>query len=92
MSRWPSQGTNALKSYPNHVVFARLLRQARPYWIHIAGVLLLELLSTPLVLLTPLPLKIAVDTVLGSRPLPRFLDPVVPGYVTHSSFRLPVKD
>ena len=48
----------------------------------------MDLLATPLVLLTPLPLKIAVDTVLGSRPLPRFLDSVVPDYVKHSSFRL----
>jgi ATP-binding cassette subfamily B protein len=77
-----------LKSYPNQVVVARLLRQARPYWIQIAGVLVLDLLATPLVLLTPLPLKIAVDTVLGSRPLPRFLDSVVPDYINHSSFRL----
>ena len=77
-----------MKSYPNYVVFARLLRQARPYRIHIAGVLLLDLLATPLVLLTPLPLKVAVDTLLGSRPLPRFLDSVVPVYIKHSSFRL----
>ncbi|PYU14560.1 MAG: ABC transporter ATP-binding protein [Acidobacteria bacterium] len=75
-------------TYGGLILYRRLLRQARPYWLHIAGVLLLDLLATPLVLLTPLPLKIAVDTVLGSRPLPRFLDSVVPDYVKHSSFRL----
>src|SRR5437899_3547702 len=75
-------------TYGGLILYRRLLRQARPYWLHIAGVLLLDLLATPLVLLTPLPLKIAVDTVLGSRPLPRFLDSVVPDYAKHSSFRL----
>jgi hypothetical protein len=45
-----------------------LARQARPYWSHIAGVFFLSLLATPLALLTPVPLKIAVDTVLGDYP------------------------
>jgi ATP-binding cassette subfamily B protein len=49
------------------------------------GILLLSLLSTPLALLTPLPLKIAVDSVLGSQPIPHFLEVVVPVDVTHSS-------
>jgi ATP-binding cassette subfamily B protein len=47
--------------------------------------LLLSLLSTPLALLTPLPLKIAVDSAIGSHPLPGFLDALLPGAVTHSS-------
>jgi len=34
--------------------------------------LLLSLLAPPLALLTPLPLKIAVDNVLGGHPLPHF--------------------
>jgi ATP-binding cassette subfamily B protein len=51
----------------------RLLRQARPYGLQLAGIFLLSLLSTPFALLTPLPLKIAVDSVLAHRPLPRFL-------------------
>ena len=51
--------------YTTLTPYQRLLRQARPYWLHIAGILLLDLLSTPLALLTPLPLKIAVDSVLG---------------------------
>ena len=59
--------------YTTLTLYRRLLRQARPYWAHIAGILLLGLLSTPLALLTPLPLKIAVDSVLGSQPLPDFL-------------------
>jgi ATP-binding cassette subfamily B protein len=50
----------------------------------IAMLFLVGLLATPLALLTPLPLKIAVDSVLGSRPLPRFLDALVPTALTRT--------
>jgi ATP-binding cassette subfamily B protein len=43
-----------------------------------AGILLLSFAATPLSLLTPLPLKIAVDTVIGSQPIPEFLAPLLP--------------
>jgi ATP-binding cassette subfamily B protein len=56
----------------------RLLIDARPYWPQIFGILLLDLLATPLALLTPLPLKVTVDSVLGSEPLPAFLPAVLP--------------
>ncbi|MHC4947371.1 MAG: ABC transporter ATP-binding protein [Planctomycetota bacterium] len=56
----------------------RLLRQARPSWGLILAVFVLELLATPLLLLTPLPLKIAVDCAVGSEPVPRFLAAVLP--------------
>ncbi len=59
-------------------LYSRVLREARPYRLHIAGMLLLSLLSTPLALLAPLPLKIAVDSVLGSEPTPGFLRAVLP--------------
>src|SRR4030095_6960446 len=65
--------------YTTLTLYRRLLRQARPYWLHIAGIFLLDLLSILLVLLTPLPLKIAVDSAIGSQPLPRFLEAVLPG-------------
>ncbi|HYE00556.1 MAG TPA: ABC transporter ATP-binding protein [Alphaproteobacteria bacterium] len=48
----------------------RVWRQARPFRPHLAAMLLLGLLGTPLALLTPLPLKIAVDSALGDHPLP----------------------
>src|SRR6266700_365852 len=48
------------------VLFRRLFSQARPYWPHVVALFLLSLLSSPLSLLTPLPLKIAVDSVIGS--------------------------
>src|SRR5438552_18965220 len=61
-----------------------MLRQARPYWPHIATTLLLSLLATPLALLAPLPLKIAVDSVIGSHPVPQFLEALLPADATHS--------
>src|SRR5947209_5016164 len=51
----------------------RLWREMRPYSGYLAALLLFSLLGTPLALLTPLPLKIVVDNVIGSRPLPHFL-------------------
>ncbi len=69
-------------------VYRRLLRQARPYWPHLAGIFLLDLLATPLSLLKPIPLKIAVDSVVGSAPLPKFLNALLPGFATRSGVRL----
>ena len=74
----------AAATYTDVNLFHRLLRQARPYWPHIAGVFLVSLLSTPLALLTPLALKIAVDSVIGSHPLPGFVNALVPSVVTRS--------
>jgi ATP-binding cassette, subfamily B, bacterial len=51
-------------------LYRRLLRQARPYWPHLVALFGLGLLTTPLALLVPLPLKIVVDSVLATRPLP----------------------
>jgi ATP-binding cassette subfamily B protein len=59
-------------------VVARIIAFARPYWLKIAGTFLLSLAAAPLTLLTPLPLKIAVDSVIGSKPLPAFLAPLQP--------------
>src|SRR5206468_2977360 len=63
-------------------IYRRLFLQARPYWLHIAGIFLLSLLDGPLGLVAPLPLKIAVDSGIGSHPLPRVLDRVLPGRLT----------
>ena len=63
----------------------RLLRQARPYWLHISGILLLSVLASPLALLVPLPLKIAVDSAIGSEPLPGFLAALLPEAATGPS-------
>ncbi len=57
----------------------RLLTLARPFWPYLACILLVNLLATPLTLLSPVPLKVVVDSAIGSRPVPAFLRAVVPG-------------
>ena len=69
-------------------LYRRLAAYARPYWPQILLVLLLQLLATPLALLGPLPLKIAVDTVIGSRPLPGWLQAALPASLTGSTAML----
>ena len=54
-------------------LYRRLLAEARPFWTHIAGLFALSLVTAPMALLTPLPLKIVVDSVLGSHALPGWL-------------------
>ena len=56
----------------------RILKQSRRCWPHLAAITGLSLLSLPLTLLYPLPLKIAVDNVLGHEPLPAFLHLLFP--------------
>lgn len=59
-------------------LYRRVLRRASPYWPRLVGLALLSLLATPLALLIPLPVKIAVDSVLESDPLPGFLNFIAP--------------
>ncbi|MGH7769346.1 MAG: ABC transporter transmembrane domain-containing protein, partial [Candidatus Binatia bacterium] len=66
------------RRYGTASIYRRLIAEARPYWPHLSAILLLNLLSTPLVLLTPLPLKIAVDSIIGSQPVSGLLARVVP--------------
>lgn len=66
----------------------RALRLARPYWPHIAGTFLLTLAATPVALLKPVPLKIAVDSVVGDEGLPAFLEGVVPAVLSSSTMGL----
>ena len=68
----------------NRVLYRRLGQEARPYWCHFLCILLLSLLSAPLALLAPLPLKIAVDNVLAHHPLPRFLEALLPAGAAQS--------
>ena len=73
----------------NHrALFGRLIEQVRPYWLHILGISLISLLASPLALLNPLPLRIAVDSVLGDHPLPRFLSSILPIGATTSKTAL----
>jgi ATP-binding cassette, subfamily B, bacterial len=59
-----SSPVSALRTY------ARAFREARPYWRHLGLVLAFGLAGAPLALLTPLPLKIVVDSALGHEAVP----------------------
>src|SRR5687768_12227893 len=74
-----------MRGYNDLVLFRRLLRHVGPHWPHVGGVWMLSLLSIPFALLAPLPLKIAVDSVIGSHPLPGFLDALLPEAVVDSA-------
>src|SRR5437773_2950067 len=65
-------------------LYRRLAEQARSSWPSILSLFLLSLLASPLALLAPIPLKIAVDSVLDARPLPGFLQALAPAAATRS--------
>jgi ATP-binding cassette subfamily B protein len=65
-------------------LYRRLLERARPFALAILGIFALGLLASPIALLAPLPLKIVVDSVLGSHPLPDFLDTLLPEAIRDS--------
>ena len=54
-------------------VYLRVMAEARAFWPHLALTFVVGLLGTPLALLTPVPVKLAVDNVLGSDPLPAII-------------------
>ena len=62
-------------------ILRRLFAEARPYWLLIFATFCLSLLAAPLTLLTPVPLKLVVDNVIGSHPLPGWLGGLLPGSV-----------
>jgi ATP-binding cassette, subfamily B, bacterial len=76
--------TIAAGGYTTLTIYWRVFREASPYRLHLLGMLVLSLMSTPVALLTPLPLKIAVDSVLGDKPLPGFMQPLVPEFIVGS--------
>jgi hypothetical protein len=65
-------------------LYRRIAAELRPYWPQIAGILALNLASAPPSLLAPLPLKIVVDTVIGTMPLPNIIAALVPAWVSAS--------
>jgi ATP-binding cassette, subfamily B, bacterial len=71
--------------YSDFTLYRRLLAQARPYWLHLVALFAVGLLATPVALLAPLPLKIIVDSVLGTHPLPGWLGSWLPAAITGSA-------
>jgi ATP-binding cassette, subfamily B, bacterial len=74
----------AQRIFPAFHVYMRALREVRAVWPHLVIILLLGLLWTPIALLAPLPMKMIVDNVLGTAPLPWFLDELLPRTLTTS--------
>jgi ATP-binding cassette subfamily B protein len=64
------------KVSPLHI-YRRALDEAREFWPHIVAILALGLLEAPLGLLTPLPMKIIIDSVAGDAPPPPWFDPTL---------------
>jgi ATP-binding cassette subfamily B protein len=79
----PLRNNSQRHAGPRLALVRRLLTEVRPYSRQVIVIGVLDLLATPLVLLTPVPLKIAVDNVLGDQPPPRFLD-VLPDSLTRT--------
>src|SRR2546423_4178271 len=73
------------RKYSNYVIYRRLFAEARPFWGHIAGLFAVSLAAMPLTLLNPVPLKLVVDSVLGTHPLPRLFATLLPSGVERTS-------
>lgn len=84
----PSATSGSSRDGGDRLLLWRIIGQARSRWPHIAAIFLLDLTLTPLLLLTPIPLKIAIDSVIGSKPVPAFLDAFLPQWATSSSGRV----
>ncbi len=76
---------NSSPQRPRPTLFWRIVRQVLPCWPNFAALFLLSLLAPPLALLTPLPLKIAFDNILDSRPLPVLMQAVIPSALANST-------
>ena len=64
--------------------WGRLAREVRPYWSSVGLSFLTSVLAAPFSLLLPLPLKIAVDSIIGDCPLPGFLTASLPANFVNS--------
>ncbi|QNN24134.1 ABC transporter ATP-binding protein [Planctomycetales bacterium ZRK34] len=59
-------------------LYLRLIKQTRGCWPHLALIGVLTLVYTPLKLLVPLPLAIAVDCVIGDKDVPGWISGITP--------------
>jgi ATP-binding cassette subfamily B protein len=71
-------------------IYLRALKETRAFWPHLGLILFMGLLGAPLGLLTPLPMKIIVDSVVGGAPAPSWLDPALFGLEPRALFPLAV--
>jgi ATP-binding cassette subfamily B protein len=66
----------------------RVLAHTRSQWLPLVAIFWLELLGTPLSLLAPVGVKIAIDNIVGTHPLPEILRIILPRAVQSSPGRL----
>jgi ATP-binding cassette, subfamily B, bacterial len=76
---------NTLHKYSDLTLYRRLLAEARPFWWRIATLFGVNLLATPIALLNPLPLKIVIDNVLGTKPLPHWVISIATSSISKST-------
>jgi ATP-binding cassette subfamily B protein len=74
----PAAVTGPVRGRPTLRLYLRLLGESRPIWTHMAGLTGLSLVAAVMTLLTPLPLKITIDSIVGGRPLPSSLAALMP--------------
>lgn len=66
------------KNLTDWALYRRLLTEARSCWALILATFATGLLASPLALLTPLPMKVAVDHVISAKPIPAWLQAFLP--------------
>jgi ATP-binding cassette, subfamily B, bacterial len=74
------------RKYSLREIGHRLLAETRPHWSGITALLGLSLLTIPLTLLTPIPLALTVDTIVGAREMPRMLGWLLPDGADRGGF------
>jgi ATP-binding cassette subfamily B protein len=62
----------------DRAIYRRILNESRPCWGLIVATFAIGLIASPLALLGPLPMKVAVDHVVSAKPLPAYLQAIVP--------------
>ncbi len=82
MNRHNTRQSGSGQSGGDVALVRRLLREARPYTGFLVVFFVVSLLAAPVALLTPVPLKIAVDSGLGATPLPDVLARWLPSGLT----------
>ena len=77
-----------MKHCKKHTIWRLAWRQVKPFQWPLTAIFIIDLLATPLGLLVPVPLKIAVDSVIGSAPLPPIVAAWLPDILSGSKTNL----
>lgn len=82
---WPRSIDRRQSRQSDWMILRRVFAESRPDAKQILALVALSLASTPLALLKPFPLKIAVDNALADEPLPEVLQWVLPSSISASA-------